>query len=108
MTNMDEPPHRLSRILTETYATCRPEVARVTAGQPELSTDASTFWQFPCSCPSKSGAWLPSGISRRLADAGEAISQLISNTVHTFPIYAQFSAPYPEPERRNVPCGIRV
>jgi len=43
MTNMDEPPHRLSRILTETYATCRPEVARVTAGQPELSTDASTF-----------------------------------------------------------------
>jgi hypothetical protein len=72
----------------------------------------------------------PTGISRRLADAGaiyfrrplyilrtrvgptvyggEAISPLISNTVHTFPIYAQFSAPYPEPERRNVPCGIRV
>jgi len=40
--------------------------------------------------------------------AGEAISPLISNTVHTFPIYAQFSAPYPEPERRNVPCGITV
>ncbi len=40
--------------------------------------------------------------------AGEAISPLISNTVHTFPIYAQFSAPYPEPERRNVPFGIKV
>jgi hypothetical protein len=39
---------------------------------------------------------------------GETISSLNSDTVHTFPIYAQFSTPYPEHERRNVPCGIRV
>src|ERR1700746_3103894 len=46
--------------------------------------------------------WGPTGFVE------ETISPLISNMVHTFPIYAQFLAPYPKPERRNVPCGIRV
>ena len=34
-------------------------------------------------------------------------SPVILNTVHTFPIYAEFSSSYPELERRNVTMASR-
>jgi hypothetical protein len=108
MTNIDEPPHRLSRILTETYATL-PSRWRL---QPPGNSNSRRTRQRLDSFRAFARVRRPLYILRTRVGptvyAGEAFSPLISNTVHTFPIYAQYPAPYPETERPNVPCGIRV
>jgi hypothetical protein len=38
----------------------------------------------------------------------ETIPSAVSNSVHTFPIYAEIPVPYPEGERRNVVSGSAV